>query len=194
MISRVQTRAVSQPVVFSGIPRLTAVEKGMLRWITVDPRDRVLDAGISSGLAAEYLCRNMQCEVCGLSSSMEKVRRARERLTNCDIIYGGAGEIPWHDASFDIVMFSGEDGDSGRCRSLLRESFRVLREGGELVLGLKTFPRIGYGETRGEEESLPAGKKSLLALLEGLGFHHCSWIRTGLTTAVVVGWKPGLPS
>ena len=76
----------------------------MLKWAVVDPGDRLLDANIGSGMMAEYLRRNMQCEVCGVSDNMESVRAARSRLQNSDIVYAVPGDIPWHEEVFDTVL------------------------------------------------------------------------------------------
>lgn len=68
MITKVQGKTVSGELSVKACPRLNPLEKAMLRWAVVDPEDRVLDACVGRGLMAEYLRRNMQCEVCGVSS------------------------------------------------------------------------------------------------------------------------------
>lgn len=70
MITKVQGKTVSGELSVKACPRLNPLEKAMLRWAVVDPEDRVLDACVGRGLMAEYLRRNMQCEVCGVSSDM----------------------------------------------------------------------------------------------------------------------------
>lgn len=94
MITKVQGKTVSGELSVKACPRLNPLEKAMLRWAVVDPEDRVLDACVGRGLMAEYLRRNMQCEVCGVSSDMEEVRSARARLQSCDIVYAPVGDIP----------------------------------------------------------------------------------------------------
>lgn len=95
MITKVQGKTVSGELSVKACPRLNGLEKAMLKWAVVDPEDRVLDASVGRGLMAEYLRRNMQCEVCGVSSDMEDVRAARARLQSCDIVYAPVGDIPW---------------------------------------------------------------------------------------------------
>ena len=127
MISKVQGKTISGELSVKAGPHLSALEKAMLRWVVVDPEDRVLDATVGKGLMAEYLRRNMQCEVCGVSADMEDVRAARARLQSCDIVYAGEGDIPWREDAFDTVLMQWR-GDGEALGRMLGEVLRVLRE------------------------------------------------------------------
>ena len=70
MISRAHEKTLSGVAAVKRVPQLSALEKAMLKWAVVDPEDRVLDANVGNGLLAEYLRRNMQCEVCGISDTL----------------------------------------------------------------------------------------------------------------------------
>ena len=59
MITRMQSRTLRSEAFSCREPRLSQIEKAMLRWIVVDPDDRLLDTSIGSGMMAEYLRRNM---------------------------------------------------------------------------------------------------------------------------------------
>ena len=105
MLTKVQGKTLRGEMTVAHPPKLSAMEKGMLKWAVVNMDDKVLDASIGSGLMAEYLRRNLQCEVCGVSSEMEDVRRARARLQSCDIVYACKGDIPWREEAFDTVLY-----------------------------------------------------------------------------------------
>ena len=141
MISRAQEKTLSGEIVVKRQQKLSALDKAMLKWAVVDPEDKVLDADIGSGLMAEYLRRNMQCEVCGVSDNMESVRAARSRLQNCDIVYAAPGDIPWLEEAFDTVLmkFGGEE--QLVFHRMLSEAARVLRPGGQLILAPHVIPR-----------------------------------------------------
>ena len=128
MITKVQGKTVSGELSVKACPRLNPLEKAMLRWAVVDPEDRVLDACVGRGLMAEYLRRNMQCEVCGVSSDMEEVRSARARLQSCDIVYAPVGDIPWREGAFDTVLMQWK-GDADSLDRMLGEVLRVLKPG-----------------------------------------------------------------
>ena len=132
MITKVQGKTVSGELSVKACPRLNPLEKAMLRWAVVDPEDRVLDACVGRGLMAEYLRRNMQCEVCGVSSDMEEVRSARARLQSCDIVYAPVGDIPWREGAFDTVLMQWK-GDADSLDRMLGEVLRVLKPGGMLA-------------------------------------------------------------
>lgn len=194
MISKVQGKALSGKTVIASRPKLSAVEKGLLKWAVVDPGDKVLDANIGDGLLAEYLRRNMQCEVCGVSDSMENVRCARGLLQTCDIVYASAGDIPWRERSFDSVFLKVEGSEADAMRKTLKEIWRVLKDGGQIVLGIHGFPtplrEIARAFTGVEDEVCqPIGKQEVMSQLKTLCFEQISWQRTSMTSGVMIGWK-----
>ncbi len=195
MITKVQSKTFSRVEPVKVQPRLTALERAMLKWAVVDPDDRVLDANVGSGLMAEYLRRNMQCEVCGVSDNMSDVRHARERLKSCDIVYAVPGDIPWRENAFDTVLLKVEGLSSAEAlRRTLKEALRVLKPGGQLVLGMPCYPApVGalvrlVGE--GDAESVPApDRHEMMRTLRRMSFERATWQRTGIGTGVLTAWK-----
>lgn len=191
MITKVQGKTVSGELSVKACPRLNALEKAMLRWAVVDPEDRVLDASVGRGLMAEYLRRNMQCEVCGVSADMEDVRAARARLQSCDIVYAPVGDIPWREDAFDTVLMQWR-GDADSLDRMLSEALRVLKPGGQLVLGTACWPAAMNALRRWmavSAEGTPVNRLELQSRLSDLSFEQVSWQRTGLGTGVMTAWK-----
>ena len=191
MISKVQGKTISGELSVKAGPHLSALEKAMLRWVVVEPEDRVLDATVGKGLMAEYLRRNMQCEVCGVSADMEDVRAARARLQSCDIVYAGEGDIPWREDAFDTVLMQWR-GDGEALGRMLGEVLRVLKPGGQLVLGTACWPSaVGALRrlTADGGEAAPLNRHALQERLSELSFEQVSWQRTGLGTGVMTAWK-----
>ena len=191
MITKVQGKTVSGELSVKACPRLNALEKAMLRWTVVDPEDRVLDACVGRGLMAEYLRRNMQCEVCGVSADMEDVRAARARLQSCDIVYAPVGDIPWREDAFDTVLMQWK-GEADALERMLSEVLRVLKPGGQLVLGTACWPAAMNALRRWvtvSAEGTPVNCLELQTRLTDLSFEQVSWQRTGLGTGVMTAWK-----
>ena len=140
MITKVQGKTLASEIAVSQEPKLTALERGMLRWAVVDPDDKLLDANVGAGMMAEYLRRNMQCEVCGVSDNMEHVRYARSRLQTCDIVYAPAGDIPWREDSFDTILMRVANEEPELLCRMFAEAHRVLKPGGQLILGAACYP------------------------------------------------------
>ena len=194
MITKMQGKTLAREVVIRKDAGLTGLEKAMLRWAVVDPDDRILDANIGSGMVAEYLRRNMQCEVCGVSDNMEQVRWARSRLQTCDIVYAAAGDIPWRDDAFDIVLMKADGEEPEMLEKMFAEARRVLRPGGQMILGAVCYPQFLrgaaaiFGDATAEEKhffSRPLVEK----MLGTQSFENITWQRTGLTTGVLIAWK-----
>ena len=191
MITKVQGKTVSGELSVKACPRLNALEKAMLRWAVVDPEDRVLDACVGRSLIAEYLRRNMQCEVCGVSADMEDVRAARARLQSCDIVYAPMGDIPWREDAFDTVLMQWK-GEADALERMLSEVLRVLKPGGQLVLGTACWPAAMNALRRWmavSAEGTPVNRLELQTRLADLSFEQVSWQRTGLGTGVMTAWK-----
>ena len=94
MISKAGSRTYERTQCPPRHPRLSPMERCLLKWAVIDRDDRVLDVGLGNGLMAEYLLRNMECEVCGVADDMELVRSTRGLVRSADLVYAAAGDIP----------------------------------------------------------------------------------------------------
>ncbi len=189
MISKAQENTLSRGAVMPQRLRMSALEKCMLRCAVVDANDRVLDANITNGLMAEYLRRNEICEVCGISGSMENVKRARELLRGCDIVYAGTGDIPWPDCTFNLALMQLERAERGDTERWLNELERVLKEGGQLILGCASALSKAITSASDDYESYQPCACELSELLAELGFVDIARRRAGLMNDVVIAWK-----
>lgn len=194
MITKVQGKTLLGQSAFGKQPRLSFVEKAMLRWAVIDPEDRLLDANIGNGVMAEYLLRNMQCEVCGVSDRMEEVRLSRSRLRSCDIVYAAPGDIPWKEQAFDAVLLRHRGEDAALWHRVLKETVRVLRDGGQLVLGCTCYlppfdAAVNLLSAESYEEKTAFDRVQTEQFLTELGCEHLSWRRCGFSTAVLIAWK-----
>jgi sarcosine/dimethylglycine N-methyltransferase len=101
---------------------------------------RVLDLGAGVGGSARYLARNVGCEVVALNLSETENERHRRmnRQQGLDhlieVVDGNFEEVPYPDGSFDLVWSQDAILHSSDREAVLAEAFRVLGEGGEMVL------------------------------------------------------------
>ena len=93
--------------------------------------DRVLDVACGSGLAIE-LARLRGAEVAGIDASPRLIAVAADRNPGCDLRVGDMGDLPWHDASFDVV--TSFRGIWGTTPGAVQEAHRVLVPGGRLAV------------------------------------------------------------
>lgn len=195
MITRMQSKTLRRTVPVSTEAKLSALEKSMLRWVVVDPDDRLLDVNIGNGMMAAYLRRNMQCEVCGVSDRMEEVRYARSLLRSCDIVYAPAGDIPWREDAFDTVLMKLDREEEELLERLFEEAKRVLKPGGQLILGASSYPAVmsavvGLFSDGSAEERRFFRKDFAEQVLQDLSYQNITWQRTSFSTGVMVAWKP----
>ena len=190
MISKAQERTLRGEIAREIPAKMSALERGMIRWAMVEPDERVLDANVGMGLIAEYLKRNAQCDVCGVSDNMEDVKQARMRLQSCDIVYATAGDIPWREGSFDTAMMRMGAMEPEDVAKRIAELSRVLKQGGKLILGLRTLlVREPSGSPEATDEARVPSRRELESLLEKLGFTKLTYQRVGLLSGVLIAWK-----
>ena len=194
MVTKVQTKRYPVEVLQDRRLKLTAMEKGLLRWSLDERGDKVLDTQVGTGLMLEYLHRNMECEICGISDDMQCVRDARTRLRSADIVYAMHGDFPWKADTFDSVYIKMTDGPV--TERTLAEAMRVLKPGGQVLVGLKIVPwplRQLVRWLRGDmdEDVLePKARDRMLATLETMGWKQITWQPTDPLHSVCVAWKP----
>ena len=200
MITKVQSKELHRDRAPSARAKLSAVERSMLRWAVLDPGDKVLDANTRDGLMLEYLYRNMECEICGISASMERVKQSRGLLRQADIVFASAEDIPWREGSFDAVLMRKERNMDETRPKMLREVLRGLKPGGQFLLGTPYCPPpfrqvAGFFAGDGGDHAPPwtQGKTEILRLMKKAGFQQVSWQQSELASGVAIGWKEVAP-
>jgi len=167
----------------------------MLSLATLDSGDRVLDMNAREGQLLEYLSRFIKCEICGVSGSMADVKHTRAKLKNADILYTGSEDIPWRENSFDAVFWQTEYHAKSDIK--LKEALRVLKPGGQLLLGIVGYPtprwqtaRLFTNDLETPRSLFLTNKSSWFQLLADIGFHPIGWRSIYFTSKVVIGQKP----
>lgn len=109
------------------------------RLLPLGPETRVLDLGAGYGGSARYLARCFGCHVTCLNLSQRQNRRNallcgdQDLAHRVEIRHGNFEELPFRDASFDVVWSQDAFLHSGRRRRVLHEAARVLARGGQLI-------------------------------------------------------------
>lgn len=198
MITRAQSKQYAPQRPYHIKPKLTAMEKCLLRWTMAERGDKVLDAHVGNGLMLEYLQRNMECDIYGVSDDMEAVRETRSRLRNADIAFASREDIPWQDQTFDSVYLKMQHMPVTEASIL--EILRVLKPSGQLLIGFCTIPAplrqlaSIFRPEHEEEMRKPAARKQAMTMMRDMGLTQITWQQTGLFLSVGIGWKPLEPN
>ena len=156
---------------------------------SVDSRKRVLDVGSGVGGTSRCLAREFGCRVTGIDLTGEYCRTAEmlsERIGLAELVdyrQGDATNLPFPDASFDIVWTEHAAMNIPDKPKLYREMHRVLKPGGTLAIydilagpaGPVLFP-VPWART--PESSFLATPDELRMLLEKSGFKVAVWSDT----------------
>jgi len=107
--------------------------------LTLDENSRVLDVGAGYGGAARFLAKTFGCQVVALNLSEVENQRNRELTEEqglsdlIDVVDGSFEDIPYDDATFDVVWSQDAILHSGDRKQVLSEIYRVLKNDGTFV-------------------------------------------------------------
>jgi ubiquinone/menaquinone biosynthesis C-methylase UbiE len=116
----------------------------LVKMAAPEPSDLVLDVATGTGNTALTLAPQVR-KVVGLdvASAMLEQARARaeaERVRNVEFLPGSAGELPFPDGEFSLVVSRHAPHHFHRLDKFLREVSRVLKPGGRFVLSDQISP------------------------------------------------------
>jgi SAM-dependent methyltransferase len=96
----------------------------------------ILNIGCSFGWFEEFALNNGAGRVVGLDASQQSLEAARERVPDAEFVVGSAYDLPFADATFDIVTSFEviEHIPRGEESTMLREMRRVVRSSGRMAL------------------------------------------------------------
>jgi SAM-dependent methyltransferase len=99
----------------------------------VGPGTRLLDVACGPGLATQLAARR-GAEVAGLDAAEASIAIARERAPQGDFRVGAMEELPWPEATFDVVTSFNGFQFAADLMNALREARRVVQPGGRVAM------------------------------------------------------------
>ena len=111
----------------------TPLYKGVFDRLGVSRGTRLLDVGCGAGLAAQ-LASQLGSQVSGIDAAPAFVEIARERVPEGDFRVGDMEELPYAEASFDVVTGFNSFQHAANPVAALREAKRVVRRGGRVAM------------------------------------------------------------
>lgn len=158
------------------------------------PGTRVLDIGAGYGGAARYLAREHGVHVTCLNLSDKENERnralsAKQGLADrVEIVHGSFEDIPFPDASFDIVWSQDAILHSGARERVIGEVARVLNPGGHFI-----FTDPMQADDADDAAALkPIYERIHLPDLGSIGFYRETARKTGLEEVEIVELTPQL--
>ncbi|GAC1473343.1 MAG: class I SAM-dependent methyltransferase [Ktedonobacteraceae bacterium] len=94
---------------------------------------RLLDVGCGAGLVAQ-LAAELGAQVTGIDAAVALIEIARERVPDGDFRVGDMEELPFADASFDVVTGFNTFQQAANPVAALKEAKRVARGGGRVAM------------------------------------------------------------
>lgn len=132
----------------------------------------VLDAGCGTGGTLVALRRNFpQAELTGIDDSQHAVALTAERNLAAHLQRASVHQLPFADGSFDFVLSLDVWSHAGIDDALAaRETHRVLRPGGKLILNLAAFEFLKGAHDCATDVDRRYTRRQVQALLEGANF------------------------
>jgi ubiquinone/menaquinone biosynthesis C-methylase UbiE len=168
---------------------LEAIRKSVWECAGVAPTARVLDLGAGSGRIGRAFVDGNDAYV-GVDFSLPMLREFRVRDSAACLIQADGGQLPFRDASFDLVMLMQVLSATPNWRNLLCETLRVVRHGGSVVVGHTVTPETGVDSRMKLQLALILEQLSVMSHSSGksrersLDWLRAASSRTMKTTAV----------
>lgn len=120
----------------------TATRRRAVEELALRPHERVLIVGCGTGLDLDFISRELSVAGIDVAPGMlERARRRAQRLGHAaDLRFGDARELPWSDATFDVVILHFILAVAPEPERIARESARVLRPVGRVSILDKFVP------------------------------------------------------
>ena len=107
--------------------------KSVFDRVGVSRGTRLLDVGCGAGLAAQ-LAAQFGAQVTGIDAAPAFIEIARERVPEGDFRVGDMEELPYAEASFDVVTGFNSFQHAANPAAALKEAKRVARAGGRVAM------------------------------------------------------------
>jgi len=122
----------AQPIRLQGERRRAEITASLLR-----PKgdERILDAGCGEGYQMSYIVERCT-QVIGLDLSVERLKQAKNRVRNADLVCASSERLPFRPQIFDKVMCLELLEHLNEPRKTILETESVLKEGGTLVVSV----------------------------------------------------------
>jgi SAM-dependent methyltransferase len=111
----------------------TPLYKSVFDRIGISRGTHLLDVGCGAGLAAQ-LAAQLGAQVTGIDVAPAFIEIARERVPDGDFRVGDMEELPYADASFDVVTGFNSFQHAANPADALKEAKRVVRAGGRVAI------------------------------------------------------------
>ncbi len=111
----------------------TPLYKSVFDRVGISRGTRLLDVGCGAGLAAQ-LAAQLGAQVTGIDAAPAFIEIARERVLDGDFRVGDMEELPYAEASFDVVTAFNSFQHAANLAAALSEAKRVGRRGGRIAM------------------------------------------------------------
>lgn len=155
----------------------------LLERVKQTPGKKILDLGCGNGNVLVSLQQYKDRELYGLDISEKMIQEAKRRLPDqVQLMVGDSEHLPYEDNSFDIIICNASFHHYTNPEKVMQEIRRVLRNGGNFILGDPTAPFEWYRKCMNmafqwtnSGDCHIYGKKDITALLEKFGFEVSDW-------------------
>lgn len=162
------------------------------------PGDVILDVLCTDkSLLIHLMHERRDIYLSGACFTPEDARRARKKLPCADIMFVNGEFLPWNDGSVDVALITHENWIMPHIAVTLRNTFSVLRPGGQLIFTCTCYPLLlryiynrfvqMFGNKYTAEKIL--SRREWVRLLSIAGFTSIRWKRVGLFKHAAIGWK-----
>lgn len=163
---------------------LEAIRKTVWECTGLKPSARVLDLGAGSGRIGRVFVDANDAYV-GVDFSLQMLREFRARNSAACLIQADGGQLPFPNASFDLVMLMQVLSGTHNWRDLLSETVRVVAPRGSIVVGHTVTPPTGIDARMKSQLSLILYEMGVASDSSGKSRQKSlDWLQTATSTSM----------
>lgn len=173
--------------------RLRLAHRSMVEWAKVDDHSAILDMDCVDGSLLNYYCKCFHIRACGIAADKEQLARSVSLCGgSAEILRASRMDIPWQTSTFHVVFLGNLMRNCQAARSMLTETRRVLKAGGQLLALAPGFHLFSHLSGRQADDRFldATHPQCLMKLLEETGYEDISMRVSSVRFAVVVAHKP----
>ncbi len=175
-------------------PKLSPQQRAIIDWAEVDDHQAILDTHCADGNLLAHYKRHYGVRACGIVTEPYQEVAVKEQIGHlAEILRANRLDIPWRTNSFHAAFVTFPLQKHQETAVFLRETLRVLKANGQLLISLPCVPWLTQlGIRLPERNHSFMNPYQLMEILEACGFADISMRVSRLKYATVIARKPAI--
>lgn len=116
--------------------------KTIIKLGNLNKKSKVLEIGAGTGNYCSLIKELTECQIEGIDSSKEMIKKAKQLNKNIQFKVGDALDLPFKEQSFDFIFYFDVIHHTKNLRKCFKEAYRVLKTNGKVCIITNSIKQI----------------------------------------------------